>query len=76
LFEQCSVSELGLFFQKLADVVNRMGGPVGNAAKIMKKWAMRSHKLPDSFRAFVLPLGCLDVRLLRHLALLFKVRCS
>ncbi|AET04970.2 ethylene-responsive kinase Le-CTR1 [Medicago truncatula] len=71
-FEQRSVSELGLFFdvelsqletvffQKLADVVSRMGRPVSNAAKIMKKWAMRSHKLRDSFRAFVLLAVLLD----------------
>ncbi|RHN42502.1 hypothetical protein MtrunA17_Chr8g0377571 [Medicago truncatula] len=59
-FEQRSVSELGLFFDKLADVVSRMGRPVSNAAKIMKKWAMRSHKLRDSFRAFVLLAVLLD----------------
>ncbi|XP_061374708.1 serine/threonine-protein kinase EDR1 isoform X2 [Gastrolobium bilobum] len=78
LFNECSVSELGLMLsgllQKLADiVVNRMGGPVGNAEKITKRWAMRSRELRDSLRTTVLPLGCLDVGLSRHRALLFKV---
>lgn len=78
LFEECSVTELGLFLsgliQKLADVVvNRMGGPVGSADNIMTKWDMRSRELRDSLRTVVLPLGCLDVGLSRHRALLFKV---
>lgn len=81
LFDECSVSELGLILsgllQKLADVVvSRMGGPVGNADKILKRWAMRSRELRDSLRTTVLPLGCLDVGLSRHRALLFKVRFS
>ena len=79
LFNECCVSELGLILsgllQKLADiVVNRMGGPVGSADKITKSWAMRSRELRDSLRTIVLPLGCLDVGLSRHRALLFKVR--
>lgn len=81
LFEECSVSELGLFLsgliQKLADVVvSRMGGPVSNADKIMEKWTMKSRELRDSLRTVVLPLGRLDVGLSRHRALLFKVRFS
>jgi hypothetical protein len=81
LFEECSVSELGLFLsgliQRLADVVvNRMGGPVGSADNITTKWALRSRELRDSLRTVVLPLGCLDVGLSRHRALLFKVRFS
>ncbi|TKY57968.1 Serine/threonine-protein kinase EDR1 [Spatholobus suberectus] len=78
LVEECCVSELGLILsgllQKLADVVvNRMGGPVVNAEKLTKRWAMRSCELRDSMRTIVLPLGCLDVGLSRHRALLFKV---
>ena len=61
--------------QKLADVVvNRMGGPVVNAEKLTKMWAMRGRELRDSMQTIVLPLGCLDVGLSRHRALLFKVR--
>ncbi|KAK4277346.1 hypothetical protein QN277_015359 [Acacia crassicarpa] len=60
--------------QKLADiVVNRMGGPVGDPDEMMKKWSARSHELRDSLRTIVIPLGCLDVGLSRHRALLFKV---
>ncbi|XP_027368099.1 probable serine/threonine-protein kinase SIS8 isoform X2 [Abrus precatorius] len=78
LLDECCVSGLGLILsgllQKLADVVvSRMGGPVGNADKITKRWAMRSCELRDSLGTIVLPLGCLDVGLSRHRALLFKV---
>ncbi|RDX80324.1 putative serine/threonine-protein kinase SIS8, partial [Mucuna pruriens] len=78
LVEECCVSELGLvlsgLLQKLADVVvNRMGGPVSNAEKLMVRWAMRSRELRDCMGTIVLPLGCLDVGLSRHRALLFKV---
>lgn len=60
--------------QKLADiVVDRMGGPVGDPDEMMKKWSARSHELRDSLRTIVIPLGCLDVGLSRHRALLFKV---
>lgn len=60
--------------QKLADiVVNRMGGPVGNADEILKRWNMRSRELRNSLRTIILPIGCLDVGLSRHRALLFKV---
>ncbi|KAF1886610.1 hypothetical protein Lal_00045843 [Lupinus albus] len=78
LFKECFVSELGLILsgllQKLADiVVDRMGGPVGNADNIMRRWAMRSRELRNFSRTIVLPLGRLDVGLSRHRALLFKV---
>ncbi|OIW15004.1 hypothetical protein TanjilG_28263 [Lupinus angustifolius] len=77
LFNECFVSELGLILsgllQKLADiVVDRMGGPVGNADNIMRRWAMRSRELRNFSRTIVLPLGRLDVGLSRHRALLFK----
>lgn len=78
LVVECCVSELGLvlsgLLQKLADiVVDRMGGPVVNADKLTKRWAMRSRELRDSMSTIVLPLGCLDIGLSRHRALLFKV---
>lgn len=60
--------------QKLADiVVTRMGGPVGDPNEMIKKWSARSCELCDSLRSIVIPLGCLDVGLSRHRALLFKV---
>ncbi|XP_054797805.1 probable serine/threonine-protein kinase SIS8 [Prosopis cineraria] len=76
--KDCCLSEQGLvssgLLQKLADiVVNRMGGPVGDPDEMLKKWSARSHELRDSLRTIVIPLGCLDVGLSRHRALLFKV---
>lgn len=78
LSKDCCLSERGLILsgllQKLADiVVNRMGGPVGDADEMLKRWTVRSCQLRNSLRTTVLSLGCLDVGLSRHRALLFKV---
>ncbi|KAI4337136.1 hypothetical protein L6164_015585 [Bauhinia variegata] len=78
LYMECCVSKQGLLLsgllQKLADVVvNRMGGPVGDADEMLKRWTMRSYELRNSLSTIVLPIGCLDVGLSRHRALLFKV---
>lgn len=60
--------------QKLADlVVDRMGGPVGDADEISARWTRRSHELRNALNSIILPLGRLDVGLSRHRALLFKV---
>ncbi|CAL5429272.1 unnamed protein product [Camellia sinensis] len=60
--------------QMIADlVVDRMGGPVRDADKLLKRWSLRSHELRSSLNNIILPLGCLDVGLSRHRALLFKV---
>lgn len=71
-------SEQGLvlsgLLQKLADiVVNRMGGPVGDPDEMLRRWTVRSHEIRNSVSTIVIPLGCLDVGLSRHRALLFKV---
>lgn len=78
LSKDCYLREQGLILsgllQKLADlVVNRMGGPVDDADDMLKRWTMRSCQLRKSLSTIVLPLGCLDVGLSRHRALLFKV---
>ncbi|KAI9118291.1 hypothetical protein K1719_010623 [Acacia pycnantha] len=78
LFKNSHFSQQGLILsgllQKLADiVVDRMGGPVGDADEILKRWTMRSRELRNSLRTITLPIGCLDVGLSRHRALLFKV---
>ncbi|KAL9230381.1 hypothetical protein vseg_005743 [Gypsophila vaccaria] len=75
---ECRVLGDGLFLngliQRLASlVVDRMGGPVSDAASIMKRWRLRTNQLRASLNSIVLPLGCLDVGLSRHRALLFKV---
>ncbi|XAR70799.1 Non-specific serine/threonine protein kinase [Bertholletia excelsa] len=60
--------------QKIADiVVDRMGGPVSDADEMLKRWTARSYELRSSVNNIILPLGCLDIGLSRHRALLFKV---
>lgn len=60
--------------QKIADiVVDRMGGPVGDADEMSNRWKRRSKELRNAQNTIILPLGCLDVGLSRHRALLFKV---
>ncbi|CAM8886812.1 unnamed protein product [Rhodiola kirilowii] len=60
--------------QKIADlVVDRMGGPVSDADEMLRRWTRRRYELWNSLSNIVLPLGCLDVGLSRHRALLFKV---
>ncbi|XP_068647472.1 probable serine/threonine-protein kinase SIS8 isoform X2 [Aristolochia californica] len=60
--------------QKIADlVVDSMGGPVGNTDDMLRRWTAQSNKLRMSLNSIVLPLGCLEVGLSRHRALLFKV---
>ncbi|KAK9142395.1 hypothetical protein Syun_011795 [Stephania yunnanensis] len=75
---ECGASEFGPvasgLVQKMADlVVGAMGGPVGDAVEMLNKWKVRSDELRTSLKTIVLPLGCLDVGLSRHRALLFKV---
>lgn len=75
---ECRALECGLnstrLIQKIADiVVDRMGGPVGDAEEMLKRWTIRSYELRKSLNSIILPLGCLDVGLSRHRALLFKV---
>ncbi|PON96040.1 Mitogen-activated protein kinase kinase kinase [Trema orientale] len=75
---ECGVSDHGLIFsgliQKIADiVVDRMGGPVGDADEMTRKWTMRRNELRNLLNTIILPLGRLDFGLSRHRALLFKV---
>ncbi|KAF9614613.1 hypothetical protein IFM89_019590 [Coptis chinensis] len=65
---------LSLRYWNIANlVVNTMGGPVGDAEDILRRWTIRSYELRTSLNTIVLPLGCLDIGLSRHRALLFKV---
>lgn len=60
--------------QIIADiVVDRMGGPVSNADEMLKRWTSRGSELRNSLKSVIIPIGCLDVGLSRHRALLFKV---
>ncbi|XWS72459.1 hypothetical protein CRYUN_Cryun02cG0041500 [Craigia yunnanensis] len=66
--------DLSGLIQKIAEiVVNRMGGPVGDAEEMLRMWTSRSYELRNSLNTIILPLGRLDVGLSRHRALLFKV---
>ena len=72
------VSDHGLIFsgliQKIADiVVDRMGGAVGDADDMTRKWTTRRDELRCFLNTIILPLGHLDFGLSRHRALLFKV---
>ncbi|KAL5559267.1 hypothetical protein UlMin_035478 [Ulmus minor] len=76
--KECRFSEHGLILsglvQKIANiVVKRMGGPVGDADELTRKWTNRRNELRSSLNTVLLPLGHLDVGLSRHRALLFKV---
>ncbi|KAF7138375.1 hypothetical protein RHSIM_Rhsim07G0142400 [Rhododendron simsii] len=69
--EQGCISGL---IQRIADlVVDRMGGQVSDADEMLKRWTLRGYELRKSLKSIILPLGCLDVGLSRHRALLFKV---
>ncbi|KAF5781355.1 putative non-specific serine/threonine protein kinase [Helianthus annuus] len=50
-----------------------MGGPVTDADEMLRKWTFRSYELRNLMNTIILPIGCIDVGLSRHRALLFKV---
>lgn len=65
---------MSTLIQKIANiVVGQMGGPVTDADEMLRKWTLRSYELRNLMNTIVLPIGCLDVGLSRHRALLFKV---
>ncbi|KAJ4957448.1 hypothetical protein NE237_024559 [Protea cynaroides] len=75
---ECQTADLGPILsglvQKIAElVVGCMGGPVGDADEMLKRWTFRSYELRNSLNTNILPLGLLDVGLSCHRALLFKV---
>lgn len=72
-FEEHGPNASGLV-QKIADlVVDSMGGPVGDAEAMLRRWTIKSYELRTSLNNIVLPLGSVEVGLSRHRALLFKV---
>ncbi|KAL8196699.1 hypothetical protein R6Q57_024592 [Mikania cordata] len=65
---------MSTLIQRIANiVVDQMGGPVSDADEMLRKWTFRSYELRNSMNTIILPIGCLDVGLSRHRALLFKV---
>lgn len=68
------VSKVGIFVQRLAELVTgHMGGPVKDANIMLAKWTERSTELRTSLHTSVLPIGSVTIGLSRHRALLFKV---
>ncbi|XP_062023117.1 probable serine/threonine-protein kinase SIS8 isoform X2 [Rosa rugosa] len=55
------------------DYILKVGGPVGDADEILRRWKIRRHELRSSMNTIILPLGKIDVGHSRHRALLFKV---
>ncbi|KAM0020274.1 putative non-specific serine/threonine protein kinase [Helianthus debilis subsp. tardiflorus] len=65
---------MSILVQKIANiVVGQMGGPVTDADEMLRKWTFRSYELRNLMNTIILSIGCLDVGLSRHRALLFKV---
>ncbi|XP_068634110.1 serine/threonine-protein kinase EDR1 isoform X2 [Aristolochia californica] len=70
----CPVTQVSILVQRIADLVTEhMGGPVRDANDVLARWMERSTDLRSSLHTSVLPIGCLNVGLSRHRALLFKV---
>lgn len=66
--------KISLLIQKIAEViVDKMGGPVNDVEDMFSRWRARNYELRICLNTIVIPLGCLDVGLSRHRALLFKV---
>ncbi|XP_058085758.1 serine/threonine-protein kinase EDR1 [Magnolia sinica] len=70
----CPVTEISLLVQRISELVTEhMGGPVKDANDMLARWTERSTELRTSLQTSVLPIGCLNIGLSRHRALLFKV---
>ncbi|XP_077247721.1 protein kinase superfamily protein [Tasmannia lanceolata] len=68
------VSRVGPLVQRVADLVSEhMGGPVRDANDMLARWMEGSTQLRSSLQTSLLPIGCLNIGLSRHRALLFKV---
>lgn len=73
----CPTTEISFLVQRLAELVtDHMGGPVKDVNVMVARWMERSTELRTSLHTAVLPLGSLKLGLLRHRALLFKVRAD
>ncbi|KAL6005236.1 Serine/threonine-protein kinase edr1 [Asimina triloba] len=70
----CPVAEIDVLVQRISDLVTEhMGGPVKDANDMLARWMERSTELRTSLQTSVLPIGCINIGLSRHRALLFKV---
>ncbi|KAK1263494.1 Serine/threonine-protein kinase EDR1 [Acorus gramineus] len=70
----CLPTNVALLVQRISELItDHMGGRVGDAEDMMAKWIAKSTELRTSRQTSLLPIGCFDIGLSRHRALLFKV---
>jgi hypothetical protein len=68
------VANIALLVQRIADLVtDNLGGPVKDANAMLARWLETSTQLRTSLHTSLLPIGCINIGLSRHRALLFKV---
>ena len=68
------VANIALLVQRIADLVtDNLGGPVKDASAMLARWSETSTQLRTSLHTSLLPIGCINIGLSRHRALLFKV---
>ncbi|KAK8936649.1 Serine/threonine-protein kinase EDR1 [Platanthera zijinensis] len=67
-------AEVMFLVQRISVLVSQhMGGPVKDATDILSRWTEKSTELRTSLQTSLLPIGCINIGLSRHRALLFKV---
>lgn len=68
------VANIALLVQRIADLVtDNLGGPVKDANAMLARWLETSTQLRTSLHTSLLPIGCINIGLSRHRALLFKI---
>uniref|UniRef100_A0ACD5WSL1 Uncharacterized protein n=1 Tax=Avena sativa TaxID=4498 RepID=A0ACD5WSL1_AVESA len=68
------VANIALLVQRIADLVtDNLGGPVKDANAMLARWLETSTQLRASLHTSLLPIGCINIGLSRHRALLFKI---
>ncbi|KAM0826784.1 hypothetical protein ACQ4PT_068637 [Festuca glaucescens] len=68
------VANIALLVQRIADLVtDNLGGPVKDANAMLARWMETSTQLRTSLHTSLLPIGCINIGLSRHRALLFKI---
>ncbi|XP_020571165.1 serine/threonine-protein kinase EDR1-like [Phalaenopsis equestris] len=67
-------AEVVFLVQRVSELVSQhMGGPVKDANEMLVRWIEKSTELRSSLQTSLLPIGCINIGLSRHRALLFKV---
>ncbi|KAG0460056.1 hypothetical protein HPP92_023184 [Vanilla planifolia] len=67
-------TEVVFLVQRISELVSQhMGGPVKDANDMLARWIEKSTELRMTLQTSLLPIGCINLGLSRHRALLFKV---